>query len=342
MRKANHVWLIATAALLAVFTAGCGVLDQSAQTRKIIKISIGLNEDSHEYQGLKKFKEEVEKNTGGRYRIQLYANAQLGDDLKATEALRAGTLEMTVPSTSPLTGICKELGVFDLPFLFPDSQTAYKVLDGPVGRKILDSLAPAGVVGLSFWDNGFRHVTNSVREIKTPADVKGLKIRTMQNPVHLATWKALGAAPTPMPFSEVFTAMQTKKIDGQENPIPTIYQQKFAEVQKYCTLTGHVYTPFVVLISKKTWDDMPPKDQKIFRDAAIAARDYQRKVSADMDQSQVAKLRETGMRVTELSPEQLKAFRDAVAPVTAIFADKIGKETVQAVRDEVRKLSPGG
>jgi tripartite ATP-independent transporter DctP family solute receptor len=329
---------VVAATLLAGLGSGCGIVQQDAP-RKVIKISIGLNEDSHEYQGIKKFKEEVEKNSKGRYTVQLYANAQLGDDVKATEALRAGTLEMTVPSTSPLTGICRELGVFDLPFIFPSSEVAYAVLDGPVGRKILDNLAAKGVVGLAYWDNGFRHLTNSVREIRTPADVKGLKLRTMQNEMHLAAWKAMGANPTPMPFSEIFLAMQTKKIDGQENPVPTIYQQKFAEVQKYCTLTGHIYTPFVVLISKKVWDGMTPEDQKIFRDAAVAARDYERKVSADMNKTHVDMLRRQGMTVTELTAGQLKAFQEAVAPVAAMFADQIGRETVQAVQDEVRKLT---
>ncbi len=334
--------LLTAMLVAALVAAGCGGSSKSTPqpaAKKVIKISIGLNEDSHEYQGLKKFKEVVEAKTNGRYEVQMYANAQLGDDVKATESLRAGTLEMTAPSTSPLTGMSKELGVFDLPFLFPNSEVAYKVMDGPAGQKILDSLQSKGLVGLAYWDNGFRHVTNSVREIKMPADVKGLKIRTMQNPMHLEAWKALGANPTPMPFSEVFTAMQQKTIDGQENPTPTNYQQKFYEVQKYCTLTGHVYTPFVLLMSKKTWDAMPKEDQKIFQEAAYTARDYERQVSAEMNKSQVIKLREAGMTVTELTPEQLKAFQDAVQPVYAKFSDQIGKQTVDEILAEVKKYS---
>ncbi|MDR3591807.1 MAG: TRAP transporter substrate-binding protein [Negativicutes bacterium] len=333
--------LLTVMVLAALAAAGCGGSSQNTAqqpaAKKIIKVSIGLNEDSHEYQGLKKFKEVVEAKTNGRYEVQMYANAQLGDDVKATESLRAGTLEMTAPSTSPLTGMSKELGVFDLPFLFPNPEVAYKVMDGPVGQKILDSLQSKGLVGLAYWDNGFRHVTNSVREIKMPADAKGLKIRTMQNPMHLEAWKALGANPTPMPFSEVFTAMQQKTIDGQENPIPTIYLQKFQEVQKYCTLSGHVYTPFILLMSKKTWDALPKDDQKIFQEAAYTARDYERQVSADMNKSQITKLREAGMTVTELTPEQLKAFQDAVQPVYDKFSDQIGKQLIDDVRAEVKK-----
>jgi tripartite ATP-independent transporter DctP family solute receptor len=323
----------------AAVIAGCGDKKPATEAKKVIRISIGLSETHPEYLGLQKFKEIVESKTKGKYDVQLYANAQLGDDVKATEALRAGTLEMTGPSSSPLAGISKELMVFDLPFLFPSTEVAYKVIDGPVGQKILDTLPSKGLVGLAYWENGFRDVTNSVREIKSPADLKGLKIRVMQNPIHLATWKALGANPTPMPFSEVFTAMQQHTIDGQENPIPTIYLSKYNEVQKYATLTGHVYTPHMLLISKKVWDTIPAEDQKIFKEAAETARDHVRKVSKEMNDSQVKKLREAGMKVTELTPAQRKAFENAVKPVYDEFADKIGKDLVDEVRAEVKKVS---
>ena len=311
----------------------------AAAGKKIIRISIGLNEVHPEYLGLVKFKEEIEKKLPGKYDIQLYANAQLGDDVKTTEAVRMGNLEMTGPSTSPLTGIVKELGVFDMPFLFSDIKTAYTVCDGPAGQKILDMLDEKGLKGLAYWENGFRHLTNSVREVKTPADTKGMKIRTMQNPIHLATWKALGSNPTPMPFSEVFTAMQQKTIDGQENPTPTIFLSKFNEVQKYMTLTGHVYTPFVLLIGKKLWDGMPKEDQKVFQDAAYVARDHVRDVSLKMNTEYVAKLKAAGMTVTELTPDQLKSFQDAVKPVYDEYTEKVGKATVESILAEAKKVS---
>ena len=341
MRK---TWLAAIMAIVmaALFVAGCGdskPAAPAAPAKKVIKVSIGLNEQHPEYLGLKKFKEEVEKKTNGRYDVQLYPNAQLGDDIKATEALRMGTLEMSGPSSSPLAGISKELMIFDLPFLFPNTDVAYKVMDGPVGQKILDTLNSKGLKGLAYWENGFRQLTNSVREVKMPADVKGLKIRTMENPIHLATWKALGANPTPMPYSEVFTAMQQKTIDGQENPIPTIFGAKFNEVQKYCTLSNHIYTPFILLISGKVWDAMSKEDQKIFQDAAYVGRDEVRKVSKEMNTSYVAKLREAGMIVTELTPAQVKAFQDATNSVYDQFSERIGKEIVAEVRAEVVKVS---
>ena len=309
----------------------------AATGKKVIRISIGLNEVHPEFLGLKKFKEEIDKKLPGKYDIQLYANAQLGDDVKTTEAARMGNLEMTGPSSSPLTGIVKELGVFDLPFLFPSTTVAYTVMDGPAGQKLLDLMEAKGLKGLAYWENGFRHLTNSAKEVKMPEDVKGLKIRVMQNPIHLATWKALGANPTPMPFSELFTAMQQKTVDGQENPIPTIYLSKYNEVQKFVTLTGHVYTPHILIISKKIWDGMAKEDQKVFQDAAYVARDHVRTVSKEMNDSQTAKLKAAGMTVTVLTPEQQKAFQDAVKSVYAEYTDKIGKDTVESILAEVKK-----
>ena len=311
----------------------------AATGKKVIRISIGLNEVHPEFLGLKKFKEEIDKKLPGKYDIQLYANAQLGDDVKTTEAARMGNLEMTGPSSSPLTGIVKELGVFDLPFLFPNTKVAYEVMDGPAGQKLLDLMEAKGLNGLAYWENGFRHLTNSAHEVKLPADVKGLKIRVMQNPIHLATWKALGANPTPMPFSELFTAMQQKTVDGQENPIPTIYLSKYNEVQKFVTLTGHVYTPHLLIISKKVWDGMPKEDQKVFQDSAYVARDYVRTISKEMNDSQTAKLKEAGMTVTTLTPEQQKAFQDAVQSVYTEYTEKIGKSTVDEIVAEVKKVS---
>ena len=323
-------------ALLAALPAGMAF---AGEAKKIIRISNGVNDVHPAVLGAKKFKEVVESKVGARYEIQVYANAQLGDDVRATESVRAGTLEMVIPSTSPLTGLSKELMVFDLPFLFPNSQVATKVLYGPVGQRILDSMSSKGLKGLAYWENGFRQLSNSVREVKSPADIKGLKIRTMENPLHLAAWKALGANPTPMPFSEVFTAMQQKTIDGQENPVVVIYLQKFNEVQKYVTLTGHIYTPFLLLMNQKLWDGMSAEDQKAFMDGAIAGRDYVLQLNKEMTDTQIKKLREFGMTVTELTPQQLKVFQDAVQTVYTQFEDRIGKSLVDEIRAEVKKAS---
>ena len=346
--KKNLKWLVVLVVLAFSMTllAGCGGGDKPKAAapaptaeKKIISVSIRLNDASPEYKGLEKFKELVGKASNGRIEVQIFPSAQLGDDIKTMTALRAGTLEMSGPSSSPLASINKKWMVFDLPFLFPNEQVVDKVLDGPFGQKMLDSLQSSGLVGICFMENGYRQVTNSKHEIKTPADIKGLKIRTMENPVHLAAWRTLGANPTPMPFSELFTAMQQKTVDGQENPIPTIYLSKYNEVQKYVTLTGHVYTPHILIISKKVWDGMPKEDQKVFQDAAYVARDYVRNISKEMNDSQTAKLKEAGMTVTVLTPAQQKAFQDAVQSVYAEYTEKIGKPTVDSILAEEKKVS---
>jgi len=295
---------------------------------KIIKISNGVNEKHPAYLGCKEFERIIEEKTGGRYDVQVYANAQLGDDVKATQDVKMGNLEMVVTSASPITGLAPAFMAFDLPFIVPNEKAADAIFDGSVGQKIASSLDGKGLHLLAYYENGFRQLTNSKRAVKSPADLKGLKIRTMENPIHLAAWKALGANPTPMPFSEVFTAMQQKTIDGQENPIPTIYLQKFFEVQKYVTLTGHVYGPHIMLISDKLWNELSAEDKKIFEEAAYDSALLNRKTNRDMARDYVAELKKAGMEVTELTPEQQKVFQDAVQPVYTQFEEQIGKELV--------------
>ncbi len=300
----------------------------AAKPATVLKISNGINEQHPTYLACKEFEKMVESKLPGKYDVQVYANAQLGDDVRATEAVRMGTLEMVATSASPLTGLVPEFNVFDLPFIVTSEKAADAIYDGPIGAKLAALLEPKGIKLLAYYENGFRQLTNSVREVKSPADLKGLKIRTMQNPIHLAAWRALGANPTPMPFSEVFTAMQQKTIDGQENPIPTIYLSKFYEVQKYVTLTGHVYGPHILLINKKMFDSFPAEDQKIILEAAQASAKFQRETNRKMNRDFIAELKKAGMVVTELTPEQVKAFQEAVKPVYDEWIPKIGKELV--------------
>lgn len=330
--------LFVALALSQTFAGGSGEKKPAAQAAgpaKIIKISNGINEQHPTYLATKEFEKIVETKLPGKYDVQVYANAQLGDDVRATEAVRMGTLEMVATSASPLTGLVPEFSVFDLPFIITSEKAADAVYDGPVGAKLAAGLEPKGIKLLAYYENGFRQLTNSAREVKSPADLKGLKIRTMQNPIHLDAFKALGANPTPMPFSEVFTAMQQKTIDGQENPIPTIYLSKFYEVQKFVSLTGHVYGPHILLLNKKLFDSFPADDQKVILEAAKESAKFQRATNRKMNSEQVAKLKEAGMIVTELSPAQKKAFQDACASVYATWEPKIGKALVDEVKATV-------
>jgi tripartite ATP-independent transporter DctP family solute receptor len=320
--------------LLVAISLACG---SAFAQPKVLKISNGVNEQHPSYLAGKKFGEILAAKLPGKYEVQVYANAQLGDDVRATEGVRMGTLEMVTTSASPLTGLVPEFNVFDLPFIITSEKAADAIYDGPIGAKLGAALESKGIKLLAYYENGFRQLTNSVREVKAPADMKGLKIRTMQNPIHLEAFRAMGANPTPMPFSEVFTALQQGTIDGQENPIPTIWLSKFYEVQKYVSLTGHVYGPHLLLINKKLFDSFPAEDQKIIAAAAQESAIYQRTINRQMNSDFVAELKKAGVTVTELTPEQKKAFQAAVAPVYVTWEPKIGKALMDEFKATVEK-----
>jgi tripartite ATP-independent transporter DctP family solute receptor len=218
--------------------------------------------------------------------------------------------------------------VVDLPFLFRDREHAYKVLDGPMGKDIFEAFSAKGIKGLAFWENGFRQITNNVRPIERPEDLKGIKIRTMENKVHLASFRAFGASPTPMAWSEVYTALQQKTIDAQENPIAIIYHQKIAEVQKYLALTGHFYSPTPLLMSLKAFNALPKDIQKIFMDSAIECATYERNLLRDSEAKQISELKARGMQVT--TPNK-KPFLDAAASVYKEFESQFGKDTIDKI-----------
>jgi tripartite ATP-independent transporter DctP family solute receptor len=329
----KRTWILMVALLAVVALAAGNAFAQA----KILKVSNGVNEQHPSYLAGKKFGEILNAKLPGKYDVQVYANAQLGDDVRATEGVRMGTLEMVCTSASPLTGLVPEFNVFDLPFIVTSEKAADAIYDGPVGAKLGAALEPKGIKLLAYYENGFRQLTNSVRAVQAPADLKGLKIRTMQNPIHLEAFRAMGANPTPMPFSEVFTALQQKTIDGQENPIPTIWLSKFYEVQKYVSLTGHVYGPHIMLINKKLFDSFPAEDQKIIAAAAQESAIYQRSINRKMNSDFVAELKKAGVTVVDLTPEQKKAFQDAVAPVYANWEPKIGKALMDEFKATVAK-----
>ncbi|GCL74017.1 MULTISPECIES: TRAP transporter substrate-binding protein [Paenibacillus] len=309
-----------------------------AKQTRTLKAGIGLNEDHPQGQGLKKFAELVEQKSGGSMKVQTYFAAQLGDDLKMTNALKSGTQEITIPSTSPLTSMVKEFGVFDYPFVFNNEQEADAVLDGPVGKKLLDMLPQQGLIGLTYWENGFRNLTNSKRPVAAPEDFQGLKIRTLQSKVHIEAFSALGANPTPMPFSEVFSALEGKTVDGQENPLPTIESNKFYEVQKYLSLTNHVYTPFVFLVSKKFWDGLTPDEQKILQEASIEAGKFQREKNREQNKQSLENLKSKGIEVNEVKPEDREKMQEIVKPVLDKFSKDLGEALVKEMYDEVNKV----
>ncbi len=338
MKRRN---VIAQAALIAVGSlfAVSGALAQF--TERNIKITNGVNEDHPVGAGVKKMQEVLAAKSGGKMKLSAFWGGAAGGDLQATQALRAGTQEMVVSSSSPLVGIVKELGAFDLPFLFANEKEADAVLDGPAGAFFNKKLEEAGLINLAYWENGFRNLTNSKRAVNKVEDFDGVKVRVMQNNIFLDTFKTLGTNAVPMAFGEVFTALETKTIDGQENPFVTINSSKFFEVQKYLSVTRHAYTPFLVLYSKKMFETLSSDEQAALREAAMEGQKVQRATIRAVDSKALAELKTKGMQVNEITPAEQKRMFEKVKPVYEKNAAAIGADAINAVVDALKK-SRGG
>lgn len=310
----------------------------SAQIKEhAFKVGIGLSEDHPQALAVKFFAEQLSAKSGGKMTAKLFASGTLGNDVSMTSALRGGTLEMTVPDSSTLVSISKPFGVINLPLTFNNEQEADAVLDGPVGQKLLANLPEKGLIGLGFWENGFRHVTNSRRPIAKADDLAGLKLRVIQNPLFLDTFSALGANATPMAFTELYTAMEQGAVDGQENPPATILASKFYEVQKHLVLSRHMYSAWVLLMSKKTWDGLSAQEQKIVQDAAREATLYERKTIRAFSDKALGELKKVGMQVTELPAAEQAKLRTKLQPVLAKFSKEFGEDTTKEMMAELAK-----
>lgn len=345
--KNLKVTLLSILVVCTMILAACGGNSNSASSsekgssgsgeggKRTLRVSIGVNDKHPEYEAAMKFKELVEAESDD-LKVEVYHSGQIADDRSAIEMLQFGSLDITIPSTSPLVNFVPEFGVFDLPFTIPNEEVADKVLDGPFGDKMLEMVDDQKLVGLAWWENGFRNLTNDVRPVATMEDVKGLKIRTMENEIHLDAWKALGANPTPMAFTELFTALQQGTIDGQENPYPTILLSKYPEVQKYVSNTSHVYTPFIFLFSKQIWEELSSDQQKLVKKAAVEAGKFNRERNRQVAEESLEKLKEE-MTYTEIKEEEFGKFQEAVKPVIDKYKDKIGPEIVDQFLEEVEK-----
>ncbi|MCT4331288.1 TRAP transporter substrate-binding protein [Paracoccus sp. YLB-12] len=297
-----------------------------------IKIGYALAEDSHYGVAAKAFEESLKGSLGDQFTFRHFPSSGLGGEREVVEGIQLGTVEMTIVSTGTLSNFVPQVGVFDVPFLFTSLDHARKVLDGEIGQDMLAKFDDAGLHALAWGEQGFRHITNNRGAIQTPADTEGLKIRTMENPVHIEAFKALGAAPTPMAWPEVIGALQQGAIDGQENPLSVIVSAKLSEVQKYLTLDGHVYSPAVILISPALWGQLDDDQKAAFDQAAADAVTAMRGYVDDVEASGVATLKEQGMEVNELSPEEKAAFRDALAEPYKDYEAQFGKELMDRIQ----------
>jgi len=302
-----------------------------AAAQTTMRISVSIPQNSHQGVAIDTFAKEVEKRTGGRYKIQPFYSGALGAEREATEAVQLGTQELTFTSTGPIPNFVPEVKILDVPFLFRDYGHARAVLDGPIGQDLLQKFDARGIKALAWGENGFRHMTNSKRPVNGPEDLKGLKMRTMENPVHVQAYKGFGIIPTPMAFSEVFTALQQGTVDGQENPLSVITSAKFDQVQKYLTLTGHVYSPCVFLMNKESFDKLSAADKTAFLEAAKEGVKANR-LRVDSDEKiAVADLRAKGMTVADQVDKT--RYQAALMPVYADFEKQFGKANLDRIRN---------
>lgn len=296
------------------------------------------NAEAHpQGQGAKKFGELVEQRSGGKIKVRLFPSGQLGGDLQTVSALQGGTIDLTVLNAGLLVGQVKEFGLFDLPFLFESGKEADAVVDGPFGTKLAETLPAKGLVPLGYWELGFRNVTNSRRPITKLEDIAGLKIRVVQSPLYIDLFNTLGANAVPLPFPELYTALEQKTVDGQENPVTLINTSKFYEVQKHLTLTRHTYNPQIVIFSKRVWDRLDADEKKLIEEAAAEARTFQRQFSRGEETKALDAVKAAGMQVVELPPAEIARIRDKVQPVVKKFSEGVSEAIVKELYAEIEK-----
>lgn len=328
MKISRHLTRVGLACCLAVGLAGVTV---SVQAQTAMRINISVAKDSHQGVGIDTFAQEVDKRTGGRIKIQTFYSGALGAERESIEAVQLGTHELTFTSTGPVPNFVPEARILDIPFLFRDKAHARAVLDGPIGQEMLAKFEAKGFKALAWGENGVRHMTNNKRSVSAPDDLKGLKMRTMENPVHVAAYKGLGIVTTPMAFTEVFTALQQGTVDGQENPLSVIMAAKFEQVQKHLTLTAHVYSPAIFLMNKANFDKLSADDKRHFLEAAkVAVKSNRDRVDAD-DARGVKELSSKGMQVVENVDKA--RFIKQLEPVNAEFEKQFGKANIDRIRN---------
>jgi len=331
MKRSTLKTLFAVAALAAFGSAGAQVQERT--------FKLGLqNPKGHPLElGASKFAELVAQKSGGKLKVNVFPGGTLGGDAQTVSALQGGTVEITVLNSGILASQVKDFAVFDFPFMFANPKEADAVVDGPFGQSLHAKLAEKGIVGLAYWELGFRNITNSKKPIHTVEDIAGLKLRVIPNAINVDWVKAVGANPTPMAFPEVYAGLESKAIDGQENPFSVILANKFYEVQKHLAVTNHQYNPQSMIFSKKVWDGLSADEKKIVQDAAVEAGRFQRQTNRDQAASQLAELKKAGMQVTEFSAAEQAKLRDKFKPVIEKHGAPIAA-TVAELQAELAKI----
>ena len=320
---------------LIVFTGLFFVFAGAGSAQKV-ELKLGFvtaaSESDPYYIVCKKWADLIEANTKGKFKVNLFPSGQLGNENEMIKNLTMGTMDLGVITNAPTGSFIKNFMVFDLPFIFPDEKTAHGVLDGKAGEMLLERLKKMSIVGLGYAEGGFRHMINNVRPIHTPEDTKGIKFRVMTTPIYIGLFQSLGSNAVPMPWGEVFTAVQQKVIDGLEIPVPVVYANKYYEVTKYLSLTGHTYSPLIMMCSDQRWKKLTSEEQGVFRTAAREAAAFERAKIKEIISDVLGKVKATGMAVNEVANK--KPFQEAVKPLYTKFEGEIGKDVLDAVIKE--------
>lgn len=302
----------------------------SAQATTTLRFGYEAPRSDTQHLAAKKFDELLKEKTKGDIKLSLFPDSTLGNAQAMISGVRGGTIDIEMSGSPNFSGLVSNLNVIDIPFIFQSKEHAYRVLDGEIGQGLLKELEDKGLKGLAFWEVGFRSMTNSKHPINKPEDVKGLKIRTNQNPMYVKAFQLLGANPVPMPLSELYTALETKAVDAQEHPIGIVWSAKLYEVQKYLSLTNHGYTPLIVVMNKAKFDGLSPELQKAVVEAAQEAGKYQRELNAKKEADILEKMKKAGVEVVE--KVDVQPFKAAVEqPVRQFFIEKNGDALIKAV-----------
>src|SRR5215207_5194488 len=326
----------AVAALLASNVLMLTGTETTAQVQtRTLRFTAASSKGHPQVQDVEKFVELVAQKSGGKITVRTFPGGALGPDLQVVSAMQGGTIDLNVMNASLLAGNVKEISVLDFPYLFESAQEADVILDGPVGKKLIDKLPAKGLVGLAYWDLGFRQMHTRNKPVAKADDLKGLKMRVIPTPIYIEFMNATGANAVPMPFTETYTALEQGAIDGMTNPLLNIPDGKYNEVSKHLTLTNHMYTPQAVIVSKRTWDKLSAEEKKILQDSATEATTFQRKVARDEAAKVLDQLKKAGMVVHELLPEETAKLRERAQPVVAKFTKDFGEEFVSELKAEI-------
>lgn len=332
----SKAWARAGTMLAALTLCAAGVSGQAmANDTLVLKAGHAASTSNTGHKALEYLGQQLAEKTDGRITVEIFPNSQLGSERELVESIQLGNVDLTFVSSAVLGNFNKEFFALDIPFLFKDRESVYRVLDGEIGQDLLASLDKVGIKGLTYWENGFRQLTNSKKEIRSPADLQGMKMRTMENEVHIAAWKAEGANPAPLAFGELFTALQQGTFDAQEGPINLFYDMKFDEVQKFITKTNHVYSPWPVLINPDVYARISDDDKKVFEEAIADTTRYQRELAKEADDTAEAAM--TSVKFTDLTPEEMAAFSERMGPIHDMVKKKVGAEIVDKIVAEANQ-----